>query len=162
MDFYDRFRREISSADVELAISLPIFTAKEETIFFYSTKPGDGEFFLINELNKVCRRDLSTGEITTITPEMILSPAQLSRLRNSRVAPTVFGDEAMDAEDLYLEYYERILPLGFRDQPTQSERALLCEIRRLFLLLVPPSALRDLYFLVGREYFDYLDRTCDV
>lgn len=156
MSVWDRFGSCLASAEIELACSLPVCSKTQEVIFLYSTLDRDEESYIVEEIRHVYARDLTTGQLSEVSPEEIIPQAVLRQAGKSVVVPTVFDDEALDREEEYFACYEKFIGSPFEMSPDSEQRQNNRGLYQLFHKLVPASGLRDIYYAIGKDYFAYL------
>lgn len=156
MSIIDRFSTKLVIAEVELACSLPICTPTEEILFLYSTAPNDEDSYLVDEIKHVYCRDNATGAISEVDAVKLVNAHTLSQLKHSVVRPTLFDDDALDAEESYLDYYEKFFKAGFKATPSQEEKENMSNLLKLFNEIIPDSRLKELYLEIGAVFFEFI------
>lgn len=155
MTINDRFKKTLSSVEVELACSLPICNRDYEILFFYSTQPNDEYSYKFDTLFYVYARNKDTGKITDISESVSRSDVYL-KCKGAVIRPELFDDDAFDAEELYYSLYESFNESVYTNL-YDDEFSITCKkLLRCFNTLVPEGPLKELYKYIGKDYFSVL------
>lgn len=155
MTVLDRFDEILTSVEVELASSLPICNNEYEIMFFYSTLPNDEYSYKFGKVEHAFARNIVTGKIVNLSLDDIAHDA-VAACENQVITPSVYDEDAFDAEDRYYDHYEAV----FNGKKALSNSEVTKDLRDALLsdfdVLVPDGALKNLYFAVGEEFFAFL------
>ena len=155
MSVLERFEKAYSSIEVEWASSLPVCNKEHELLFFYSTAPAGDYSFRLLKLEKVLLRNHLSGDCM----EYHLTEEEQKAVRSFEgqlIEPAVFDEKAFELEDLYYQNYELFYDAYVRGLPAERSAKPSGTLFKTFDTLVPNSALKDLYQLLGSEYFELL------
>lgn len=154
MDYFERFRSAFSAALNGWSASLPVCSNEQEILFFYiadETEEGEG---YLSSVEKIYVLNRQSGEISERDPEAVTETAVAA---GTEIGQALEGDEALDAEDEYLDAYEQFIAAADASEADD----LLQRMKECFEQLVPPSALRRAYLAVCPEFFEKIGVTQD-
>lgn len=153
MDVNDRFLSVLSSIEIQLARSLPVFGGGKETLFFYCTKDISKTEYEITEIRYAAVRDMSSGSITVSKAADIIPADIYASAVGSVNRYALAVEDEIDAEDEYSELYESLLEKFLSGKDASKEAG---ELSALFAKLTEGSSLVPVYKFFGKEFFDLI------
>lgn len=153
MDINDRFRSALSSIELQLARSLPVFSGGKEVLFFYPTVDVSKTEYKIPEIRYVVFRDIKSGDTTVSSGADALPADILASVTESVNSYSLPVEEEIDAEDEYMELYENLFAsIGSdSDDCKQADK-----LSALFTKLTEETALVPIYRFLGKDFFDLI------
>ena len=157
MSIYDvskRFEKEILLASDNLLISFPMYTEKDELIFFYQTKMIDEKNIIIKYIDKVVYRNRQNGETKSIDfEELIRNGVNLDLEIPFKIKPRV---DFLSIENEFYDLHEKVENFIFLVRINENQKSLLVNYVNCFYQLVPVGSLRNVYFYLAKDFFNYI------
>lgn len=158
MIFLNRFNSILKKVEVELATSLPIYNIKQEIVFFYSTTPIGNDHFRVGSIIHIFSRDIDTGVIKELAPNKVIPQSLLDSVNGSIIMPKVWDDEAIAEEDTYESSYEEFISYSYSKELSARQKNSLQLMYSAFEQLIPVGPLRDVYYSLGQQMFEYIGK----
>lgn len=155
MSISNRFGQAFSSAEVELACSLPICNRDNEVLFFYSTKPNDESSYFFGTVQHVFSRDNKSGQVVELST-FPFSKKGLEACSGCIIKPKIMDEIAMDTEDKYYALYEQFYENAYNSEQQAVFSDCCRQLLSCFNELIPDGPLKELYEEIGTDYFEYL------
>ena len=142
------------TVEIEATKSLPILNQEGELVFFYKTEkkePG----FAITEITRIFKKTSATD----FYQDDIREKVDVATLSNNHIVSTIIGEQAFAEVEKYNSLFEKFKQFAFKKTNIgESEKLVAKELKKSFERIVPPSALRDIYYIYGKEMFEYINR----
>lgn len=160
MSIYTELSKLANDISTEVALSLPMRTRSCELVFTYSTIPNSRTSYKVEKIWNVIVYDVQSHQIKIEEPRLQIGDIVYGQGSNAIVEPSITGSVALEVENKYRDAYEKFLQFAYDTSLSIEKVSIIHELVDSFHLLVPKSALRDAYYSIGKDYFEYLEKSC--
>lgn len=155
MGIIEKLDTVITDIKIELEMSLPICNRENEIVFFYNIKESDRNSYRIGRIYNIYVLEKSTGELKEAPVEKMLTAELISKMGNAVIHPSLLGDEAVEAEEDYLDNYEEFSAVMYKEGQGID---LIKRVKCFFEKYLSDEILASIYHHLGKEMFEYMEK----
>ena len=149
--FTERFRTALLEMRDDVACSLPICNRDKEIIFYYYTKADEFGDYCLEKVLNIFERDIRSGIVVSVPVDFL----EIRTIKSQHEKKTMSPEDAYEVKKEYLSLYELFYDTTVnRDALPVPERK---RLRDLFNKYVYDPQLREIYYCLGKDYFNVLD-----
>ena len=156
-DVSKRFEKETLCTPDNLLISFPMFTQYDEIIFFYHTTHINENKFLLDFIDKVAYRNRYTNEIKVVQFQE-QNPDYKNRMGFDIPFESKPKNDFLTIEEKYYVLHDQLLEIIFSSHLTEKYKSVLAEYIHCFYTLVPNGSLRNVYYFLAKDFFNYINQ----
>lgn len=142
------------TVEIELNKSLPMFNRDGEIVFFYDTEELN-KGFAITEVRYVFKKanDFEPYHRVDFDGSSLFENSE-----SSCVISTVLGADALNESKNYCSNFEKFKAFAYGNREIGDEEiSVMLALKKSFNRLVPPSLLKDIYYKLGKDMFNFID-----
>lgn len=142
--------------EIELEESLPLCSRENEILFYFNSVEKGGYIFL-DEIYHIYYVHSESGEVVEVDVSDIIADDVKEDIEFSLIPYELDEDIIDQLEEEYEELYQWFVELDYKENIDDEEKEKIKRFKEVFDLLVPDSMLKEIYYSLGYEMFNYIE-----